>query len=113
MNLTREQNALLLALPKSRKHATSIGALAVRLDRDERAIREDIKLLRECANMPIIALPTRRGVWLAESPAEVDALIACQQSRLDSLSRSIARLKRVRDSMTYQGTLFGGYERSA
>ena len=53
------------------------------------------------------------GVPARESPAEVDALIACQQSRLDSLSRSIARLKRVRDSMTYQGTLFGGYERSA
>ena len=87
---------------------------SVRLGRDERAIREDIKVLRETANMPIIALPTRRGVWLAESPAEVDALIACQQSRLDSLSRSIARLKRVRDSMQYSPTLFGqGYERAS
>jgi hypothetical protein len=37
-----------------------------------------------------------------------------QQSRLDSLSRSIARLKRVRDSMQYSPTLFGqGYERAS
>lgn len=106
MILTSEQHALLLALPQSRARATSIGALAALLGRDERAIRDDIKVLRECANVPVIALPTRRGVWIAESPEEVDALIACQQSRLDSLSRSISRLKRVRDEMTYQPALF-------
>lgn len=100
-------SSLLLVLPHTRRHATSIGELARRLDRDERAIRDDIKFLRECCNVAVVALPTRRGVWIAETPEELEALIACQQSRLDSLSRSIARLKRVRDSMTYQPSLFG------
>ncbi len=107
MQLTDDQNALLCALPRDRRHATSVGELALRLDRDERAIREDIKILREFCNIPVIALPTKRGVWLAESPEELDAVIACQQSRLDSLSRSISRLKRTRDAMTYSPTLFG------
>ena len=106
MNLTPEQQSLLLALPQCHTHATSIGSLAAKLGRDERAIREDIKVLRECFNIAVIALPTKRGVWIAESPAEVDALIACQQSRLDSLSRSISRLRRVRDEMTYTPALF-------
>jgi hypothetical protein len=106
MNLTPEQQSLLLALPQCRKHATSIGALAHQLDRDPRAIRDDIKFLRECCNVAVVALPTKRGVWIAESPAELEQLIACQQSRLDSLSRSISRLKRVRDEMSYQPALF-------
>lgn len=106
MILTPEQQTLLLALPRDRKHATSIGALSVRLDRDERAIRDDIKVLRECCNVAVVALPTRRGVWIAETPEELDALISCQQSRLDSLSRSISRLKRVRDEMQYRPALF-------
>lgn len=107
MQFTPDQNELICALPKTRRSATSIGELAVRLGRDERSIREDIKVLRESCNVPVIALPTKRGVWIAESPEELDAVIACQQSRLDSLSRSISRLKRTRDAMTYSPTLFG------
>jgi hypothetical protein len=106
VSLTPEQTALLAVIPKSRKQATSIGELAVMLARDERAIREDIKVLREGHKIPVIALPTKQGVWIAETAEEVDALIACQQSRLESLARSIARLKRARDEMLYSPALF-------
>ena len=106
MRITGAQSALLLALPRDRAHATSIGALAARLGRDERSIRQDIKFLREHYHQPIIALPIKHGVWLAQSPAELDSLIACQQSRLNSLSRSISRLKRLRDQMQYSPALF-------
>jgi hypothetical protein len=106
MLLTPEQDALLLALPSERAHATSVADLARALGRDERAVRDDIKLLRETCNMAIVALPTRRSVFLARTPEDLEAVIACQQSRLDSLARSISRLKRLRDAMAYQPCLF-------
>jgi hypothetical protein len=69
-------------------------------------VRDQIKDLREVHEQPIVCLPTPRGVWLAQTPEEVDLEIACQHSRLESLSRSIARLQRVRERMAYRETLF-------
>ncbi len=94
------------AIPRSRKEATSMSVLAARLDRDEREVRDMVKDLRELYEVPVVALPTRNGVWITDDPAELDGLIRCQQSRLDSLSHSIARLKRVRDRLTYAEALF-------
>lgn len=94
------------ALPKSKDEATSIQRLAHDLLLDERVVRDRIKELREINGVPVVALPTRNGVWIAQDAEELDSLIACQQSRLDSISHSISRLKKVRTQMSYSATLF-------
>jgi hypothetical protein len=94
--VTSELYTLLRALPRSEAEATSVAFLERAVGRNERAIRDDIKVLREVYGYGVVCLPTRRGVWLSDDPADLDKEIACQQSRLDSLSRSIARLKHVR-----------------
>ena len=106
MTLPAPLQDLYRALPCSRKQATSISALALRLERDERIIREQIKDLRELYRVPVIALPTRNGVWLTNDPAELEHLIACQTSRARSIERSVRVLRQVRDSMSYSSSLF-------
>jgi len=105
-NLPSNLAALYCAIPRSREQATSMLALAQLLGCFEREIREQIKELRETYGLPVMALPTRNGVWVTDDPADLDALIACQTSRARSIEESIRALKRVRDQMTYKPALF-------
>lgn len=96
---------LYAAIPKSRNKATNIRDLAALLGHDEREVRDCIKDLREIYHKPVVCLPTRNGVWVAQTPEEVDLEIACQTSRARSIERSVQVLIQVQAAMAYTGKL--------
>lgn len=106
MTLPAHLDALRRVLPRTRLEATTMKALASLLDRDERIIRDEIKTLREDYHIPVMALPTRNGVWITDDPIEVDILICLQTSRARSIERSVKVLQQVRDAMSYSPALF-------
>lgn len=106
MNLPAHLADLCRAVPRSRAKATSIPALARLLDRDQRTIREQIKELREDYHIPVMAIPTRNGVWITDDPLELEVLIALQTSRARSIERSVRVLQQVADNLSYSPSLF-------
>ncbi len=106
MTLPLHLDLLRLALPRTRETATSISALAALLERPDREIRDQIKDLNEFYRLGVIVLPIRNGVWLAESPEQIDRMISCQVSRARSIERSVKVLRQLRDAMAFEPALF-------
>lgn len=63
---------LLPHLPLGRQNATSIPTLSLLSGLSEREVRAEIERLITEDRIPVCTLPTVNGVWIAETPEELE-----------------------------------------
>jgi len=94
------------ALPRGRTQATSISELAATTGLSEREVRAGLSELLTDHRVPVVTLPTRRGVYLAETPEDIDQADAHIRSKAMSLLRRRRALRLCRETLAYRPTLF-------
>lgn len=103
---TATHDALMAAIPRGRRNATSIPALCAALGCSNRELRAAIEELVTEEHQPICTLPTRHGIWLAESPEEVEEAAGQLHSRAMSLLERCRALRLAGEALAYSPTLF-------
>lgn len=100
------RDALLAALPRGRRNATSVPALCRELAVSNRELRALIEELVTEQHVPVCTLPTSHGVWLAESAEEVEEAAGQLHSRAMSLLDRCRALRLAGESIAWSPTLF-------
>lgn len=100
---------LLALLPTGRECATSVPCLAQVTGESERAIRAAIEDL-VMAGFPVVTLPCKRGVFMAETPEDLDMAYAHLTSKAMSLLRRRRALRMARARLA-MAPLFEGEAR--
>ena len=103
---TGDLTDLARALPRGRARATSVSELAATTGLSEREVRAGLSELLSDYRIPVVTLPIRRGVYLAETPEDIDQADAHIKSKAMSLLRRRRALRLVRDQLAYSPTLF-------
>ena len=93
-------------LPRGRLHATSVSELAAATGLSEREVRAGLSELLNDHRVPVVTLPIRRGVYLAETPEDIDQADAHIRSKAMSLLRRRRALRLCRERLMYSPKLF-------
>lgn len=104
--MTPQHRQLLNLIPRGRRRATSMGELADRLGCSDREVRQLIEELVNDFHVEIVTLPVRRGVFVAETPQEIDLAEAHLRSKTMALLRRRRALRLCRERLAYSPTLF-------
>lgn len=103
------------ALPYGREHATSVPALMRALGWSDRQVREGLEQLvceglrpqaRDPRRVPVVTLPTSPGVFVAETPEELELAIRGIRSRAMALLSRQRGLRLCREQVAYSERLF-------
>ncbi len=93
-------------LGPGRRNGTSVPDLARATGLSNREVRAEIERLVVEERIPIVTLPTARGVFLAATPDEIDLAVAGLRSRSLSMLRRCRALRIAREGMTWSPELF-------
>ncbi|MCL5736942.1 MAG: hypothetical protein M1274_15460 [Actinobacteria bacterium] len=97
---------LLSFLPYGRAHATSVPALCRATGWSDREVRAELERLVVEAHIPVVTLPTTRGVFVAVTPEEVDLATANLRARSLSMLRRCRALRLCREALAWSPELF-------
>lgn len=97
---------LLPHLPTGRRHATSVPILSSLSGLSEREVRAEIERLVTEERIPVCTLPTAAGIWVAETPEELELADAHIRSKAMSLLRRRRALRLCRERIAWSPTLF-------
>jgi hypothetical protein len=97
---------LLPHLPAGRCHATSIPALSSLSGLSEREVRAEIERLVTEDRIPVCTLPVSSGIWIAETPDELELADAHIRSKAMSLLKRRRALRLCRERLAWSPTLF-------
>jgi hypothetical protein len=97
---------LLALLPTGREHATSVARLSYATGESDRTIRAEIERL-VLAGFPVVTLPTNPGVFLAETPEEIDLADKHLKSKAMAMLRRRRALRFAKTDLQHNaGRLF-------
>ncbi|MCL5736983.1 MAG: hypothetical protein M1274_15695 [Actinobacteria bacterium] len=94
---------LLSLLPHGRASATSIPALRRLTNMSDREVRAAIEELVTVQHVPVV---TAAGVFIAETPEDVDLAVANLRARSMAMLRRCRALRLARESLAWSPTLF-------
>lgn len=97
---------LLRYLPQGRKHATSVSALSLATGLSPREVRAALEELVNVHRVPVVTLPTNPGVFIAETPDEVELGDAHLRAKAMALLRRRRSLRLCRERLAWSPTLF-------
>lgn len=97
---------LLCLLPHGRGKATTIKALAAATGMSDRAVRDELARLVNEARVPIVTLPTERGIFVAQTPEEIDLADQHLKAKAMSLLHRRRSLRLCRERLEWSPTLF-------
>ena len=93
-------------IPTGRENACCIADLVYATGLTDRAVRQEIERLVVEDHIPICTLPTLFGVFVAETPEEVDLAQRQIRSRAGALLRRARALRIAGERVRWSPTLF-------